>query len=683
MRTSPRWGPIQYHGIRGGSSPPLAKTAGDRVLHALFGGFALWTLCVHATHALGGSLASLVALAVAALLLTAGVRYRLGSLPAQAGPAAAAEDETADPPRVWRVAALAFAAGLVGLHALGGDAVWLHAGAVALLLALAARELPSAPNPPGAARSHPLLLVALCAICVTVTLIAHRPDADDAFLLNLAVTAADAPGETLFSRDSLHGFPGPPIGVPAGLPTYRLHAIELLSGAVAWLTPLRAIDVAHLVFPVLAALLVPLAYARLFRLLTPGQWPWAMGFALAFLLAAGDSHLGYGSMGFVRLHQGKAILLTALTPLLIASALEFGLDPKPGRWLRLASLQIAALGLSASALWLAPAVSGLALICALPLNLRSARTLVWGLAASLYPVVAGVLLFAATREVIGGYALDFDPSELAERAMKHVLGRTPLASVSLLVMLAGWSLASTSLARRFTVVFPLALALAWNPLAAPWIAEFVTGESTYWRIFWLLPLPALFGLALAAPRTLPIPGAASAGTLASLALAAGALGWAPERYTLSSGNRVRLEWPGPKVPTDAYAVARALTARVEPGAAVLAPAQVSTWLPTLHHHPHPRMVRPDYLLHLRDLVSPAETGRRQALTNLVGGVARDARATSLLRHDLARKRLAAICLSETAARWSEVRSLLEDANWILVERVVGHEIWMPAPRGAS
>ena len=166
-------------------------------------------------------------------------------------------------------------------------------------------------------------------------------------------------------------------------------------------------------------------------------------------------------------------------------------------------------------------------------------------------------------------------------------------------------------------------------------------------------------------------------------MAAITLGWAPERFTLSPSNRVRLDWPGPKVPTDAYAVARALTARVEPGAAVLAPAQVSTWLPTLHQHPHPRMVRPDYLLHLRDLVSPAETGRRQALTNLVGGVARDARATSLLRHDLARKRLAAICLSETAARWSEVRSLLEDANWILVERVLDHEIWMPAPRGAS
>ena len=50
----------------------------------------------------------------------------------------------------------------------------------------------------------------------------------------------------------------------------------------------------------------------------------------------------------------------------------------------------------------------------------------------------------------------------------------------------------------------------WNPVAAPWIAELVTGESTYWRIFWLLPLPALFGVVLSAPRSLTSPGGAFA-----------------------------------------------------------------------------------------------------------------------------------------------------------------------------
>jgi len=220
-------------------------------------------------------------------------------------------------------------------------------------------------------------------------------------------------------------------------------------------------------------------------------------------------------------------------------------------------------------------------------------------------------------------------------------------------------------------------------VAAPWVAEHVTSATAYWRVFWLLPLPALFGLALAAPLALPVPGGSAGGALASLALAALTLGWAPERYTLSPDNRVRLDWPGPKVPVDAYAVAEALSARVDAGAAVLAPAQVSTWLPTIHHHPYPRMVRPDYLRSLRDLVSPAETGRRQALTRLAGGESRDARAVALLRHDLARKRLAAVCLTETASGWSEVRKVLEDAGWTPVERIAGHEIWMPAPAGGS
>ena len=56
-----------------------------------------------------------------------------------------------------------------------------------------------------------MLLWLLAAAGVVLTLISHRPDADDAFYVNVAVAAADAPGRALLSVDTMHGIPGLPL----------------------------------------------------------------------------------------------------------------------------------------------------------------------------------------------------------------------------------------------------------------------------------------------------------------------------------------------------------------------------------------------------------------------------------------------------------------------------------------
>src|SRR5262249_9607318 len=54
-------------------------------------------------------------------------------------------------------------------------------------------------EPAESSRSSEIWLWLLSAACVVLALVCHRPDADDAFYVNMAVAAADAPGRALLS----------------------------------------------------------------------------------------------------------------------------------------------------------------------------------------------------------------------------------------------------------------------------------------------------------------------------------------------------------------------------------------------------------------------------------------------------------------------------------------------------
>jgi len=647
--------------------------------------FAGWTLCVHATRVAGGSLAVLVGGAAAAGASALVAARWLGSRAPEdggvrPGAVAPAVDGSAAPGARVAIAPVALA---VVATAAPGAPPWLFwSAALALCAVLAARELrrPVAAPPPGPfRRGHVVFLAAASALCVAVTLCARRPDADDAYFVNLAVAAADAPFAPLGARDTLHGLPGPPAGMPAGYPTYRLHAVELLAGALAWLGGVRAIAVAHLGVAAAAAALLPLALARAARELAGAAWPVAVGAALLVLLAFGDTHHGYGNLGPVRLHQGKAVFVSLVVPLLVAYGLGFARRPGARTWLRLAAVQVAGLGLSASALWAAPAVAGLALAAGVPATRAGARTLALGLGASAYPLLAAALLVGATREAVGAHDLARDTGALFEHARAVVLGSGPAAWLAWLGVLGGAALAPTRVARRVAIAFPLGfLALLWNPLLTPWLAEHVTGAPTYWRVFWVLPVPLLLGVAVAGASALAGRRGGRPGALAAAAACALALCIAPSDGTLSADNRVRLGAPGLDVPEPAFRAAEALARHAPPGAGVLAPYPVAAWVPTLRADLSPLAVRTDYLLGLRAVLGDDEVARRGLLVNLVSGPDPDPRALRVLRARLDDGSLAAVCVA--AAAPPAVRVALEDAGLAEVAAAGGYRVYARAPR---
>jgi len=370
-------------------------------------------------------------------------------------------------------------------------------------------------------------------------------------------------------------------------------------------------------------------------------------------------------------------------PLLLAYAMEFGLAPTTGRWLRLAAAQIAAVGLSASGLWLAPTLAGLALACACAPLRASIGRLLAGLAASAYPLALGLWLRGDTEAIFREATVQLTEAAmqsdaLIEAATALVLGQGPASWLALFVALGSWCVAPSALARRFCVLFPLAFLLVFlNPFTASWIASHVTSGPTYWRVFWVLPLPVLMTLMLSAP--LALRGRSQQRWVApclSLAVAAVALVWLPVTPALSRANRVHLDWPGWKVPPEAFAAARAAAQHAAPGAAVLAPRDVAPWIPTLHGYPHPLVVRMAYLPILDGHLEDRELKRRVDLFRLVSGDLRPPHADALLAEAARDYPLEAVVLTRDAAlRWPDLPRNLERTGLQLVQQNDAFEVW--------
>ena len=655
-----------------------------RVLDGAVLGFAGWTVGANAAalSGLGLDAATALALGVLAAGLAAWRRWhhRFSEATSTAPPPLHPRDRGEALPLGWRVGAALVAALAIAALGTTGDVRWLWLPGVLLLGALALRER-AARAPEHAPRAAPLLLWASAALGAALAACAHRPDADDAFYLQAAIAAAGAPGAPLLAEDTLHGIPG----LPLILPVYRLHSLEMLWAALARWTGAPVLDLAHVATPLLAGALVPLAQARLLRLLLPGRWPWGLAVALGFLLVAGGAVHSFGQFGFVRLHQGKGLLVAALLPAIAAYAIEFARGPSLARGVRLAAAQIAALGCSASAAWLGPAVAGLALLAALPPTPGALRTLGLGAPTALYPLALGASALGATREQFASAAARgelpvlSDPA-LATSAIEPVLGAGPLASALLFALLVAAAFACQPATRRFLAVFTLGFLLVfWNPFDANALAQWLTGPGTYWRVFWVLPLPALVAVvatSAVAPRR---PWSAAAGSALALVLLA-ALATGPV-VSARSGSQWRA--PGWRIPARVQPLLTDLFTRVGPDDTVLLPLDVAPWSVLFEAAPTPLVIRPEYLGSLRARYGERELERRQRLAHAVTGPATPPRAAALLARAIGDYDLAAVALAATPRSNPSLTNALRRAGFEPQFEDAHYTLWVQPPAPSS
>ncbi|MGH7789281.1 MAG: DUF6077 domain-containing protein [Candidatus Binatia bacterium] len=665
--------------VRDTASRAPAAPLSDRFCDAVVVVLALWTVCCHAVVAAGGDLRALLLLygAVMAISLALWLRRRAAS-PAPVVPDAAATGERSVPaPWMLRAVALVAGAAVAARFVMQPDYLQLWWSA-AVVLGLAAVALyyrePPLFSPPERSRSSEFLLWLLAAAAVVVTLIAHRPDHDDAFYVNVAVAVADLPRQALLSLGTMHGIEG----LPLYLPFYRVHSYELLNGALSYLTGIPAIYCFHWLSAGSAALLVPLAYAKFFRLLTPRRWLATVATLMFVLVATGETHRWYGNFAFVRLWQGKAIFITVFTPLVYAYALRFAARPNRRDWAMLGAAQIAAVGCSASALWAAPVGAAIALCCAVRPSREGVRTVLLGGLASGYVLAAAWLVRASASGYIAepaGYRAAVAAAPALQGALLNVLGDARLLIFGIATLLVGWVFAPSGLGRRFAVVAPLAMLLGLlNPYIADRVVVSVTGPS-YWRSMWAVPLPILMALVLTSPLHLAgdwlRPGVRRAAWLVLLAAFACLI---PRFNGLSPQNLVSLGWPALKVPHDTYEWAAAVNESVPPRSFVVAPFEVSTWIVTFHQHSYPVLVR-RYLHTWGTRLTREELLERTAMQRFVDAPELIAAAPQQFRDDLARFKVRAVCLVNTPAA-ATARAILEEERFQQTRHDGAYELWV-------
>ncbi len=445
-----------------------------------------------------------------------------------------------------------------------GAGIVLAVGAVALLVLWRDRQasLPSGNRAPVAVA----LVLALGAALAVLSALMNRPDADDITFFTRAAAQLTHLGDPILTADvtsDVADLAGPSIG-------YLLTSYEFLVALAARTLGLDPLATYHNAACAAAAGLVPAVYYLVLRRLGLAPLLALAGAAGAclFLLLDGGDHHSMGNMAFVRLWQGKAIVLTLLLPYVLGHTIAFLTRGGRRPWLCIVTAGIAATGLTTIGGFFAPAVLATCVVAVgagLLVTRRVAARDLWRraallLTAMLWPVV--VLAVTLVAPVPG----TFSPQDLLATAARFDDDRMFMTArqggwlEALLLPTAGaaravWALVLVAMApflalpRRQAVLVaafvPVFLLFVANPLSGGLL--FGAVPDVYWRFAFLLPVPLGAGLAVAAlPRALASSGAtrprAARAAGAAVVVAVFALTFG---MTTMSADNAGFTWKGP------------------------------------------------------------------------------------------------------------------------------------------
>ena len=462
----------------------------------------------------------------------------------------------------------------------------------------------------GGSHDGPILVLALAVAGTAVTLISHRPNIDDSFYLSVASHALSHPAEAALSGDTLYGDAG---GLPLLLPVYKVQSFELLSASIAWTFGFNPATAYYVIVPSIFAFVLPFAWATILQILAPSSLRVGLITLFLLMLVAGEVQWSIGNFAYVRMFQGKTVLVSVFVPLIYAQAWRFSQTGFWRDWLFLAAVIVGAIGCSSTALFIAPCALGLALAsCLVPA--RTHRALI-GATIALYPLVLALSLRSQTAKALKEWLIA-PPSTLS--LMYDFFGPHQIYILLGLTFLAGLGVADPLKQRWLALLAALYLIGPANPIFAGLIAERVTSAPLYWRILWIVPWPVFvaLGLAGAAKKTSDYwPFSAAPAVAPTVILIAFAAVTMPHNV-FRRDNGVRFGFPGWTINHDDYEVAQQLVSFAPNGDAVAAPEAIAVWIPTFVERPPIIMVREMYAGMLEPFRSdvPARVLLQQAIS---------------------------------------------------------------------
>ena len=456
---------------------------------------------------------------------------------------------------------------------------------------LAARE-PAAPlaGPTTVDKRREKMIVWLAVLLMALICLLHRrPSGDDAFFMNIIVSALDHPDRVLWSVDGMHG----DAKLPLMSPIYRFSSYELFIATISSFTKIPGADLYYLVFPPLFGGFIVIANWVAIRCFLREGRVWAVVVLLIVYWVWGTNHT-YGEYAITRLFSGKATVAPIWIPILVYLSVRFSEHPSWRGWMLLLLAQAATLGMSSTALAVAPLTVCLVLLGFWRGDGRGARVVVAGASSGIYLVILGLLVLIELRATGAVESMHVaHKTGGAEDGIKQVLGRADLRlHLGLLCLFVLAIAPGTYQWRRASLVLVM-FGFVMNPWVSGLLSE-VVAYNLYWRVFWSVPFPLIMAGAVALVLYTGSMWVAQWGSIrAGAAMALSGVGLfalgGPWNVSLDSLGK-----PGYRV-GPGYKYAKYISAKTNDQDLVWAPDPVSVWIPTLHSPPRVFEVRESYL----------------------------------------------------------------------------------------
>lgn len=464
-----------------------------------------------------------------------------------------------------------------------------------------------------------IALIVLILIADLVVLFAHRPDLDDSSFLQIVAQTLAYGDRSPLSFDTSLGivldhfrfFP------------YRVSSYETLVAFVSDILNINIYNVYYLILPAITAgltILTAFVFSRWFLHTTTLALA-ATAVFMVVMLAWGETHIAYGNRVFVRLFQGKGLIVALTTPFAILAGLMLANRPSFSVAGVLALANICAIGVSSSGLVITLfAVSIIVLALAICKNFKNTiRT--WALIAvtMLYPVLIASWLKFGNESLmpmrdVGTY-LPINAS----------LGLEVRESILIIGVLLGLILFTLNRNKSYVILVVVIFAFILNP----WFSElisYVTSRNMSWRLAWGAPIPLLLSIALVAGLSVRIPNRdfllASNWMLFCCKITAVSLLLVfvfANKWVFSSDNHLSWGIPAAKLPNEFYVTSQ-IAGKIRElniSGQVLAHYKIAAWLPlTL---PDVKLVMPahTYPIQLQTILPKHEFDSRMAMFNSI------------------------------------------------------------------
>ncbi len=526
-----------------------------------------------------------------------------------------------------------------------------------------------------------VILVILALIGGLLALGAIRPDYDDVDYISRSVYFLNAPHEPLdlFKHD--HALLQAPLYWAINL----FYTLELFCAYIAYISQIPLLDVYHILLPILGGIMIPLAWFLAFskfskNIIVTGL---AAAAVCVFLSLDGEPHRSFGNFAFVRIWQGKALLMSIGVPLFITFSLDFFHRPHVLHWCQLCILLIGTSGLSVMSSYFMPflgIIIGLSYCYSQGIRTKgNLKKLIMFFSAYIYLcIIICYFLLHFNRNTI--YQIGFQLLVEDQHWPTTFVGQFKFVFIEFLsyptFLLIFFTIVSLVVAKGYHRKFlfawvTLSIFLFLNPIVFPFISKYATTLNHYWRLFYLLPFPFVVGF----PVTFiehryalkPRWGYLMFGGLLLLAIIGNL--WSPKKYApLATFGKLPFAIGYHKIDPTLEADIQQIVAMAKPGP-MLAPEQYSAFIPRYstdfpqvsvrkymligHAITHGRIVETQMKFNAVDYISgQSVTGAEDAMAVITNGI----------------KNIVISAYITTQKNWKEFAIFLEENAFQLVMR---------------